>query len=516
MEQRGVFWPMAFEAHVAECRVIGEIPRDIFGGFYRNGPTQKYPARQGNETVFTTDGMVQGLILQDGKASFRNRWVRTPKFCAEERARQALFEWVDCNANDWTAFGLGDIIRNRFTEGLSHSTAMVNAFPFGDNLYAVGEQSGAPLALDPLTLETKGYPVWADRLSAGIREPVAFGDGNMAPHPKWDSETGVLYAWGYRDQPPYVTLHWIKPDGSMQSRPLDEAPYGTVAHDAWLTEHYFILPFQPFTISRERANKGIGGYGWETELPIMLAVLDRHDIDAPVRWITADLEPQYMMHMLSANEIGDKIALDAPVFQRPPFQTIDMSQPGDPFIPFFQVSPSKLGRWTIDLSNETVRSEILDDVMCELPKIDERFFGKPYQWGYIIGGHESGSRAGAMRMDTLIRRDMRTGTDQRQKVSDNKHHAVLEPAFIPRTPDSPEGDGYLIVPVSKFAEHLGEYQLFDTADITQGPVATIELPFHMGWTPHGHWMDFRTVDSISNSVLRLPASVPEYGPWISA
>lgn len=24
-----------------------------------------------------------------------------------------------------------------------------------------------------------------------------------------------------------------------------------------------------------------------------------------------------------------------------------------------------------------------------------------------------------------------------------------------------------------------------------GPVCKIELPFHMGWTPHGHWMDFR-------------------------
>ncbi|MDT5242440.1 MAG: hypothetical protein QOD97_4638, partial [Mycobacterium sp.] len=23
-----------------------------------------------------------------------------------------------------------------------------------------------------------------------------------------------------------------------------------------------------------------------------------------------------------------------------------------------------------------------------------------------------------------------------------------------------------------------------------GPVARIELPFQIGWTPHGHWMDF--------------------------
>jgi len=504
MDQRGVFWPMAFEATVPECRVIGEIPKDVFGGFYRNGPTQRRPARQGVETVFTTDGMVQGLILENGKATFRNRWTRTPKFVAEERAGQALFEWVDCSASDWTAWGLGDIVRNRYTEGLSHSTAMVNAFPFGDQVMAVGEQSGAPLALDPLTLETKGYPVWAGKLSAGMRPPVAYGDGNMSPHPKWDADTGLLYAWGYSDEPPYVTLHWVHADGAMQTRPLTEAPYATVAHDGWLTENYLILPFQQFTISRERANKGIGAYGWETDLPIMLALINRHDIDADITWITADIEPQYMMHMLSANEVDGTIKLDGPLFHRPPFQTFEMAEPGDPFIPFFQVSPSALGRWTVDLDKKAVRSEIVDDTMCELPKIDERFFGKPYRYGYLIGGHESDSRAGAMRMDTLICRDVRADSDLRFRLTESKHDAVLEPAFIPRTPDAAEGDGYLIVPISKFRDHLGEYQLFDTHDIAQGPIARIELPFHMGWTPHGHWMDFRTVDSISRSTLTLP------------
>ena len=69
--------------------------------------------------------------------------------------------------------------------------------------------------------------------------------------------------------------------------------------------------------------------------------------------------------------------------------------------------------------------------------------------------------------------------------------AVLEATFAPRKVDSPEGDGYLIVPVSKWAENLGEFLIFDTDDITAGPICRIELPFRMGWTPHGHWMDFR-------------------------
>jgi carotenoid cleavage dioxygenase len=45
--------------------------------------------------------------------------------------------------------------------------------------------------------------------------------------------------------------------------------------------------------------------------------------------------------------------------------------------------------------------------------------------------------------------------------------------------------------VSWWGEKRGEYLIFDTDDITKGPIATIELPFAFGWTPHGHWMDFR-------------------------
>lgn len=90
---------------------------------------------------------------------------------------------------------------------------------------------------------------------------------------------------------------------------------------------------------------------------------------------------------------------------------------------------------------------------------------------------------------------MRTGEDKRIKLTQDRHESPFEPAFIPRTVNAPEGDGYIIVPVSKFKEHVGEFQIFDTDDISAGPICRIELPFHMGWTPHGHWMDFRSVPS---------------------
>jgi carotenoid cleavage dioxygenase len=83
-----------------------------------------------------------------------------------------------------------------------------------------------------------------------------------------------------------------------------------------------------------------------------------------------------------------------------------------------------------------------------------------------------------------------TGEENKYRLTSDQPIALFEPTFAPRSPDAPEADGYLIVPVSHFMSNTSEYQLFDTSDLSNGPIARIELPFQMGWTPHGHWLGF--------------------------
>src|SRR3546814_10936668 len=65
--QRGPFTPMRFEATIRDCLVVdGELPKALNGGFYRNGPTWRRPSKQGLESAYTIDGMMQGLIFRDG------------------------------------------------------------------------------------------------------------------------------------------------------------------------------------------------------------------------------------------------------------------------------------------------------------------------------------------------------------------------------------------------------------------------------------------------------------------
>src|SRR3546814_13466525 len=107
--------------------------------------------------------MMQVLIFRDGRADFLNRWVRTPKFLAEERAGRALFEWSDGHFGDWRSWGLGDVVRDDYTRNIPQGTSAIATGNLGWDLLALGEQGTPPIAMDPFTLETKGIVGWSNR-----------------------------------------------------------------------------------------------------------------------------------------------------------------------------------------------------------------------------------------------------------------------------------------------------------------------------------------------------------------
>jgi carotenoid cleavage dioxygenase len=501
---KGPFKPMRFEATVEDCIVSqGEIPTDLHGGLYRVGPTWKRPTRQGTQGLLNMDGMVQALVFDNGRADFRNRWIRTPKYLLEEKYGQGMFEWSDGEWRDWRNFGWGQVKRTAENLGVPQGTNNINTFPFAGEVLASGEQGGPPVALDPITLETKGVVRWSGQLSHGIHASAGHINGNadgvfpsdadpdavFTAHPKWDHDSGELFGFAFNDEEPYVTIHVVSPEGNVTSKPLFDAPYHCNAHDIWVTPDHIVVPFQPFTSSPKRIERGLGIFGWETELPITLALVPRAGFpDAPTRWIECDIEPEYVMHTLSCNVENGTLTLDAPIFDRPPFPFETDFKEGDDVALFFSLAKSTLGRWTVDLETGRTKTERLDDRPAELPKVDERFYGRGYTFGFLIAGDPKGK---GMSMKDLVVRNMKTGAQQEYRIRHDTPAAVLEASFAPRQVDSPEADGYIIVPVSRWSESRGEFLIFDTADITQGPIATIDLPFHMGWTPHGHYMDFR-------------------------
>jgi carotenoid cleavage dioxygenase len=72
---RGSYAPVAEEVEAFDLPVIGALPRELNGRFFRNGAN---PKSGRSPHWFAGDGMLHGIRLREGRAEwYRNRWVRT-------------------------------------------------------------------------------------------------------------------------------------------------------------------------------------------------------------------------------------------------------------------------------------------------------------------------------------------------------------------------------------------------------------------------------------------------------
>ena len=79
---KGIYAPVRKEVTALDLEVEGEIPRDLYGAYLRNGPNP-LNAPEGMHHWFDGDGMVHGIFFENGKAEYRNRYVRTRDHEAE-------------------------------------------------------------------------------------------------------------------------------------------------------------------------------------------------------------------------------------------------------------------------------------------------------------------------------------------------------------------------------------------------------------------------------------------------
>ena len=82
--------PIQMECEASNLIIEGEVPAELNGTLYRNGPNQRFHPR-GDYHLFAGDGMVHAFSIANGQVDYRNRWVRTNKWKVEDREGRALF-----------------------------------------------------------------------------------------------------------------------------------------------------------------------------------------------------------------------------------------------------------------------------------------------------------------------------------------------------------------------------------------------------------------------------------------
>jgi carotenoid cleavage dioxygenase len=454
----GVNAPSRIEADVGSLEVIGAIPREIDGAFYRVAADHQFPPQAANDVPFNGDGLVSMFRIKDGEMSVKARYVHTDRFVAERIAGRRLFGRY----------------RNKYTDdpsvaGMNRNLANTNVLIHHGVLLALREDS-PPVAMDPVTLATLGN--WD--FHGTLPGPTC------SAHCKIDPRTGNLVGFGYGAKGDFsrdVVYFEVNPEGRVIHSAWFQMPYFAEQHDCGFTKDYIIFPVVPIVGAGEEGLKqGLAYFGWNPTKEIHLGVLPRFGRGEDIRWFTAP--NQFTSHVMNAFQEGSRVHFDTCV------------SPGNlfPFFPEFgkPFDPSgmavKLTRWTVDMATpgngfESVRA--LTDFIGEFPRNDDRFQAKPYRHGWLLGF--SGAR------NSLGHVDLAGGTTEVWSAPPT--HPVMEPCFMPRAPDAAEGDGWIVQALTNGATMLTELNIFDATAIARGPIATAKIPFRLKPAYHGSWAD---------------------------
>jgi carotenoid cleavage dioxygenase-like enzyme len=456
--------PNRFEADAPDLFIEGEIPRDLAGVFYRNGPEPLYPTRGDEYHWFDGDGMVYAFFIEDGRVAMRNRWVRTEKFELEKAAGERLFG----------VFG-NPMTQHPSVAGKRYNTANTNIILHGGKLLALME--GAPaVELDPRDLSTIGEEHYGGVITS-----------TFSAHPKLDHATGELINIGAMIHGPMgasdLRYDVIDASGQPTKTEIIPLPHMSLMHTFFVTENWVVFPVLPIDVDMKRAMRGAAPTAWVRGRPSKLAVMPRNGTAADVRWFEHD--PRHMFHELNVWEEGDRIIADVATANG---TALFADEDGNRLS--HAETRQNLRRWTIDLAANTnaIREEVLNDRDIQFPRPDDRLMTRKTRFGFANINLES--RDGRVEgMDAAIRFDTVSGTEDIYHFGAGA--AVGELVFAPRIGAGGEADGYAMTLVHPANSPTSQLVIFDAGNIAAGPLARIHIPFRV---PSGFHCNYYPTD----------------------
>ena len=446
----GLMAPVSEERFDVDLRVIGEIPQALSGMFVRTGPNQQF-APLGAYHPFDGDGMLHAVYLQDGKASYRNRWVESKGLLAERARGHACYGGMsNFKIPEPDVLEAGGMLKN------TGNTATVRHA----GRYFTMLEAAPPTEFDR-ELRTLGEHDFAGRLR-----------GPMTAHPKVDAVTGEMLFFGYSPVAPYLRYHEVDASGALVHSTEIELPAPVMMHDFVVTEHYAIFFDTPAVFDLEQLLAGRDPMSWKPQNGSRIGVLPRGSSGDAVRWF--EIPNCYVVHFFNAWESGDTIEIRAPRMADMPggFQFENPGAAREP-MPW---------RWVIDLATGRVAEEQTDDVAGEFPRINEHLTGRRTRYGYNCP-----QRTWEFEFDFegVVKYDHDTGSSTAHHYRDSEVSG--EHVFAPDPAGQAEDDGWLMSFVTDRVTEQSELVILDARNIEDGPVARVQMAARVPLGFHANW-----------------------------
>jgi len=442
--------------------IEGEVPRQLHGTLYRNGPSQKILPAQGHGALhlFDGDGLVHAFRIDDGRVFYAGRFVEHPTFVREQNEARYCMNGVGVPADDPVD---GPRVQPN-----------TNVVFHGGKLMALVE-NGYPFELEPYSLAPMGTHDFGGSM-LGM---------SVSAHPQVDVRNGQMMLHGYQPMPPYLQYYVLERDGTCSVAETVDAPHAVMAHTMAITENYAIFPWAPACIDGQRLLGG-GCFGeslrWEPERGLRFGIR-RREAGAATQWFTAPTAG-YMFHHGNAYEDNGRIVMDACTYRDGQALLDSLAkwrsaaiEPGMCAVPF---------AYEFDLHSGTCSERQLGERGVEFPRIDDRLVGYENRYGYAVLNRAA---AGSMEdiWSTIVRYDRRSG---QEVVHDfGRWHWPGEPVFVPRSDAAAEDEGFILCVVYD-GRTDGSYLAVLDAQNVDGPLLAkchlehrIPMGFHGNFVP---------------------------------
>jgi all-trans-8'-apo-beta-carotenal 15,15'-oxygenase len=472
--------------------VEGKIPLELHGTLFRNGPGLLDVNGQRIHHPFDGDGMVSAIAFDNGRAHFRNRFVRTEGFVAEQKAGRILYRGT---------FGTqkpGGWLANAFELQLK-KIANTNVIYWGGKLLALWE-AAEPYRLDPATLETLG-PDYLD----GLLKPNSPFGAHPRIDPACEQDGGEPCLVNFSIKPGLsstITLYEFSPSGKLLRQYSHIVPGFAFIHDFVITPNYCIFFQNPVSFNPLPYILGLRGAAecikFHSEQPTRIVLIPRKDKSSKIgdksnssalisEPLSLEIPAGFVFHHVNAFEQAGEVAIDSICYE-----SLPAVEPGADYLQtdFAALKPGQLWRFKVNLETQTVQRELLESRCCEFPTIHAANVGHPYRYLYIGAAHDPEGNAP---LQAILKLDLETGA--RQVWSAAPHGYMSEPIFVPREqvetglPETgqtgAEDDGWLLAVVFDAAHERSDIVILDARDLSQGPVARLHLKHHIPYGLHG-------------------------------
>lgn len=444
--------------------IEGQIPADLEGTFFRNGPGRQRIGDTKYGHWFDGDGMLCAFTFAEGKAHFKNAYVRTPKYLDETESQSIRYR------------GFGTQIPGSFLSNIGKAPANpanTNSVYHAGKLLALNE-GGHPWELKPEDLSTVGEYDYDGSLE---RTQVFSAHGRVHPG------TGDYINFGagisgmtLKGPQPCLNIYRINPAGKMINKgqvPLDHFPF---CHDFAITDQHAIF----FLGSIVFAGMGSVMLGRKTISDVV-----RYDPNINMRILVVDLDtlsvertfetvPGAIIHTGNAFRRGDEIIADG--MYQDGFAANDTLT--DVFNPHKRFGGGWYNRYFLNMADGSMRTERVSDIESEFPTFNTRLTGNESSVCYTACSVDNGANG-------FFNAIQRVDFDGNFKlVTLPPGHYGSEPLFVPAKASTREDDGYLMEIIYDGYRHKSDLLVL-RADNLDEQVCRMRLRHHLPHQFHG-------------------------------